>query len=112
MLPHIQWHEKQSFEHQRQLLREAEQQRLLTQASLHHAGRVRQLFARVRKCSRCRVGDKRGTYGPFLIAPPQTVRAPFRRIPLSRRPHLLIRESTHFALPCRSGVVSLSPFAL
>lgn len=50
MLPHIQWHEKQSFEHQRQLLREAEQQRLLTQASLHHAGRGRQLFARVRKC--------------------------------------------------------------
>lgn len=50
MLPHIQLYEKQLFEHRRHLLHEAEQQRLLTQASQHHTGRVRHLFAGLRKC--------------------------------------------------------------
>lgn len=35
--------------------------------------------------------------GPFLTAPPQTVRAPFRRIPLSRRQCFFPVGSTHFA---------------
>lgn len=50
MLPHMQLNEKQVFEHQQRLLHEAEQQRLLKQASRHRTGRVRHLFAGVRKC--------------------------------------------------------------
>ena len=49
MLPHIQLGEKQVFEHQQHLLHEAEQQRLLKQASRHRTGRVRHLFAGLRK---------------------------------------------------------------
>lgn len=50
MLPHIQLQEKQLFEHQHQLLHEAEQRRLLKQANQYRTGRVRHLFAVVRRC--------------------------------------------------------------
>lgn len=49
MLPHIQLNEKELFERQQHLLHEAEQRRLLKQASQHHAGRGWHLFAKVRK---------------------------------------------------------------
>jgi hypothetical protein len=49
MLPHIQLDEKVLFEHQQRLLHEAQQQRLLKQASRRRTGRVRHLFAGVRK---------------------------------------------------------------
>jgi hypothetical protein len=50
MLPHIQLQEKQLFEHRQHLLQEAEQRRLLKQASQYPYRKVRHLFAGLRRC--------------------------------------------------------------